>query len=120
MTASTSTLSTRARAKAREHPELKINNVIIVTGGGTERKDAGAEKGLRDRVAHHAQFARGKATGRGNARVKAVEHSFRLFLGRAKGETKVVRTVGKAQAFLDGDRDHVEKGFRESMMEVGI
>ena len=98
---------------------MKISNVIIVTGGGTERKDAGAEKEQRDRAARHVRFAKGKVIGRGNARVKAVEHSFRLFLGRAKGETKVVRTVGKAQAFLDGDRDHVARESRESMMEVG-
>ena len=101
---------------------MRINNVIIVTGGGTERKDAGAEKGPRDRVARHVRFAKGKGMGRGNALVKAVEHMSHLFLGEIKGETRAreaVRTVERARAFLDGDRDRVAREFRESMMEVG-
>ena len=108
----------KGKGKGKGAPRIEDQQCYNCDGWGHRAKGCGSGKGAKGQGGTPCTVCKGKRH-RGNARVKAVEHSSRLFLGQAKGETKVVRTVGKAQAFLDGDRDHVAREFRESMMEVG-
>ena len=118
----TSTLSTRARAKAKaEARALKSSSATTATGGGIGLKGARVAKGPREVEVHHVQSARVRDMGHHNARAKAVEHLFLLFLGQAgeKGTKAVRARAARIRDFPGGERDRVVKEFQHSTIPIG-
>ena len=101
---------------------MRINNVIIVTGGGIGLLDARAARVQREAGAHHARFVRAKGMGPRSVRARAVEHLFPTQVGerviRAAKE-RVARAKVRIRDTQDGERGRVEKGYRHSTIPTG-
>ena len=103
---------------------MKNNSATIVTGGGIGLKGARVAKGPREVEVHHVQFARVKGMEHHNARARAVEHLFLLFLGQAgeKGTKAAKAKAAKMRDSQGGARARAGRGYRHSTtrgMQVG-
>ena len=120
---STSTLSTRARAKAKvEARASKSSSAITATGGGIGLKGVLVARGPREVEVHHVQSVRVRDMGHHNARAKAVEHLFLLFLGQAgeKGTRAAKVRAARMRDSLDGARARAGRGYQHLTISTGM